>query len=251
VEAPDALLRWYEAVRRDLPWRRTHDPYAVLVSEVMAQQTQVARVVPRWEAWMARWPTAQALAAADVADVLRAWIGLGYNRRAVRLWEAARVVAEHGWPEDLTELPGVGPYTAAAVGAFALRRPEVPVDTNVARVCARTGLAPEAWRGSPDVGQALMELGATVCRARSAACGGCPVAAWCASRGSVAVAPRRAQGTERFEDTNRWVRGRVMAALAAGEPLPADIPAERLERAVQGLVQDGLARQVPGGLSLG
>src|ERR687890_522331 len=114
----DAILAWYAAVRRDLPWRRTADPYRILVSEVMLQQTQVARVVPRYEAWVERWPTAGALAAAPLADVLREWIGLGYNRRAVRLHEAARVVAEHGWPLRLESLPGVGPYTAAAVGSF-------------------------------------------------------------------------------------------------------------------------------------
>src|SRR5918992_6064874 len=114
-----ALLDWYVRAGRDLPWRRTTDPYRVLVSEVMLQQTQVARVVPRYERWVARWPTAAALAAAPVADVLRAWVGLGYNRRALRLHEAARVVAARGWPERLEDLPGVGPYTAAAVASFA------------------------------------------------------------------------------------------------------------------------------------
>src|SRR3954469_25955645 len=102
----DALLEWYGREARDLPWRRTRDPYAILVSEVMLQQTQVARVVPRYLAWLERWPTADALAAAPLADVLREWVGLGYNRRAVRLWEAAAFVAADGWPEDLRELPG-------------------------------------------------------------------------------------------------------------------------------------------------
>src|SRR6187397_813904 len=116
------LLRWYERERRDLPWRRTRDPYAILVSEVMLQQTQVARVVPRYEAWLERWPTAPALAEAPVADVLREWVGLGYNRRALRLREACAVVARDGWPRDadgLRALPGIGPYTAAAVASFA------------------------------------------------------------------------------------------------------------------------------------
>ena len=110
----EALLSWFAANGRDLPWRHTRDPYAILVSEVMLQQTQVARVVPRWEEWIARWPTVDALAAAPLADVIRAWQGLGYNRRAVNLHRAARVVAEQGWPDDLTELPGVGHYTADA-----------------------------------------------------------------------------------------------------------------------------------------
>src|SRR3954452_16390324 len=113
------LLRWYERERRDLPWRRTRDPYAILVSEVMLQQTQVARVVPRYEAWLQRWPTAEALAGDLLADVLREGVGLGYTRRAVRLWEACRIVAATGWPEDLRALPGVGAYTADAVRAFA------------------------------------------------------------------------------------------------------------------------------------
>jgi A/G-specific adenine glycosylase len=242
-----ALLDWYAATARDLPWRRTRDPYAVLVSEVMLQQTQVARVVPRYEAWLERWPTAASLATAPLADVLAAWVGLGYNRRALRLREACRVVAEHGWPDDLRTLPGVGPYTAAAVGAFAFGRDELPVDTNVRRVLERTGLRPQ--RTPPLLGQALMELGALVCRARAAACDVCPVAAGCTSAGSaVVIAPSRA--AERFEDSDRWVRGRIVAALAAGAPIPDAVAPERLERAVAGLVADGLVERVGGGLRL-
>src|SRR5689334_24094995 len=121
-----ALLAWYAAEgRAHLPWRETRDPYAILVSEVMLQQTQAARVVPRWLRWLERWPTAEALAAAPTGDVIREWQGLGYNRRALNLQRAARAVAELGWPSDLTELPGVGPYTAAAVGCFALGRGEL------------------------------------------------------------------------------------------------------------------------------
>ncbi|HEY4413893.1 MAG TPA: A/G-specific adenine glycosylase, partial [Gaiellaceae bacterium] len=108
-----ALLEWFSRTARPLPWRATRDPYAVLVSEVMAQQTQVDRVVPRWERWLERWPTVEALAAATPAEVIVAWQGLGYNRRAVSLYRAACTVAERGWPEDLTDLPGIGPYTAA------------------------------------------------------------------------------------------------------------------------------------------
>ena len=120
-----AVLDWYARSRRDLPWRRTTDPYAILVSEVMLQQTQVARVVPRYLEWLDRWPDAESLAAASRAEVLAAWVGLGYNRRALRLREACAWVAEHGWPEDLRSLPGIGPYTAAAVGA----REGPPVDS--------------------------------------------------------------------------------------------------------------------------
>jgi A/G-specific adenine glycosylase len=248
----DTLLEWYSHEARDLPWRRTRDPYAILVSEVMLQQTQVSRVVPRYLAWLERWPTAEALAAAPVAEVLAAWVGLGYNRRALRLREACAAVAQGGWPEDLRELPGIGPYTAAAVGAFAFGRDELPVDTNVRRVLERTGFAPR--HTPPELGQALMELGATVCRARDAACAGCPVARDCASAHAVVIAPRGRAGDgvarERFEDSNRWVRGRVVEALAAGTDLPEGIERERLERAISSLVADGLVRRDGDELSL-
>jgi A/G-specific adenine glycosylase len=248
----DALLEWYAREARDLPWRRTRDPYAILVSEVMLQQTQVARVVPRYLAWLERWPVPEALAAAPTADVLAAWVGLGYNRRALRLREACAAVAAGGWPDDLRTLPGIGPYTAAAVGAFAFGRDELPVDPNVRRVLERTGFVPS--HTPPELGQALMELGATVCRAREAACGACPVAASCASAGAVVVAPRGRAGDgvarERFEDSNRWVRGRIVEALAAGTELPEGIELERLERAIEGLVRDGLVERGAQGLSL-
>jgi A/G-specific adenine glycosylase len=245
----EALLSWYARERRDLPWRRTRDPYAILVSEVMLQQTQVARVVPRYEAWLARWPTAGSLAAASLADVLREWVGLGYNRRAVRLWEAARAVARDGWPERLEDLPGVGPYTAAAVGSFAFDRQEVALDTNARRVFARLGSAmtPPPGRAA-EFNQATMELGATVCTARAPRCGVCPLASECAGP---ETSPARGRSSERFEDSNRWVRGRVVASLAAGDGLPPDIAAKRLEPALQGLLRDGLIRRVAGEYALG
>src|SRR5689334_7942604 len=124
----EALFAWYDRVRRPLPWRATRDPYALLVSEVMLQQTQAARVVPYYEAFLARFPSVRALADAPARDVLAAWSGLGYNRRALALRAAARVVADHGWPEDLETLPGVGPYTAAAVGSFAFGRQQAAID---------------------------------------------------------------------------------------------------------------------------
>jgi A/G-specific adenine glycosylase len=244
----DAVLEWYGEVARELPWRATRDPYAILVSEVMLQQTQVARVVERYLRWLERWPDVHALAGAAPAEVLAEWSGLGYNSRALRLRQAAIAVATDGWPRTavgLRALPGVGPYTAAAVASFAFDEPVAAVDVNVARVAARIG------RGAPHEllaadraatwNQAAMELGATVCRARSAACEGCPAARWCASRGAVTVAPRGSGAPrERFEDSRRWVRGRVVAALAAGQGVPDDIPAERLAPALAGLERDGL-----------
>jgi A/G-specific adenine glycosylase len=256
--AGDALLNWYEAVKRPLPWRATRDPWAILVSEVMLQQTQAARVVPHYERFLARYPTPRALADAPAADAIAAWSGLGYNRRALALRAAAAHVAEHGWPERLEDLPGVGPYTAAAVGAFAFGAQVAAVDTNVRRVIERRDgvrrppralarraaeLLPEgraaAWN------QALMELGATVCRPRRPLCGECPLRPGCAGPQAVAP-PAGGRGSERFEDTDRWARGRLLAALVAGVPPPA-LDGERRERALAGLERDGLIVRGPDG----
>jgi A/G-specific adenine glycosylase len=213
----------------------------------MAQQTQVARVLPHYERWLARWPTAGALAAATPAEVLGAWVGLGYNVRALRLREAAAIVARDGWPRDaegLRRLPGVGPYTAAAVASFAFGERIAAVDTNVRRVAERIGAAPAELLPQSrhaDWNQAAMELGATVCTARAPACAGCPAAPWCASRGRVAVTPRASgRRAPRFEETDRWLRGRIVAALACGEPLPAGIERARLDRTLAALERDGL-----------
>jgi A/G-specific adenine glycosylase len=223
----DLLLAWFAAHGRDLPWRRTRDPYAILVSEVMAQQTQVERVVPRWERWLERWPTAEALAAAPAGDVIREWQGLGYNRRALALHRAAQQVAAHGWPEDLTELPGVGRYTADAVACFAFGRSVLPVDVNVRRVSERTGRV-----FSHVAAQALMDLGKTVCVARVPRCGACPLAAECPSRGR-RFEPLRRQGP--FEGSFRQRRAAALRAVLAGSQ-PQDT------EAVDSLARDGLVR---------
>ena len=202
------LLAWFAEHGRDLPWRKTRDPYAILVSEVMSQQTQVERVVPRWQGWLERWPTVEALAAAPAGDVIREWQGLGYNRRALALHRAAQQVAAHGWPDDLTELPGVGRYTADAVACFALGRSVLPVDVNVRRVSERTG-----WDFSPAAAQALMDLGKTVCLARIPRCGACPLSAECPSRGR-RFEPLRRQGP--FEGSFRQRRATALRAVLAG-----------------------------------
>ena len=234
----ERLLAWFEANGRDLPWRRTRDPYAILVSEVMLQQTQVERVIPRYLAWLERWPTVEALAAATPGDVIREWQGLGYNRRAVNLHRAARQIAEAGWPADLTELPGVGRYTADAVAAFALGEPVVPEDTNVRRVQERTG-----HRFGPACGQALMDLGATVCLARIPRCGVCPLAEGCPSRGR-RYEPLRKQG--RFEGSFRQRRARVLRAVAAAPHAAEELDAD----AVRSLERDGLVAVVDGSVRL-
>jgi A/G-specific adenine glycosylase len=234
----EALLAWFADRGRDLPWRRTRDPYAILVSEVMLQQTQVERVVPRYLRWLERWPTAPALASASTAEVIREWQGLGYNRRAVNLQRAAQVVATRGWPDDLTELPGVGPYTAAAVGNFAFGRAVLPVDTNVRRVQERTG-----YEFAPAAAQALMDLGATVCLARVPRCGVCPLAAGCPSRGR-RYEPLRRQS--RFEGSFRQRRAATLR-LVAERSRPAD---ELDAEAVAALARDGLVALSDGVVAL-
>ena len=232
----ERLLSWYRENGRRLPWRETNDPYAILVSEVMLQQTQVERVIPRYLRWLVRWPTPAALAAASPADVIREWQGLGYNRRALNLQRAAQRIAAEGWPEDLTELPGVGRYTADAVAAFALGEHVLPVDTNVRRVQERSGCAFDG-----DCGQALMDLGATICLARVPRCGVCPLAASCPSRGR-RYEPLRKQS--RFEGSFRQRRATTLKLVAeAPQPLSA------LDRdAVEALERDGLVA-VAGGLA--
>lgn len=223
-----ALLAWFASAGRDLPWRHTRDPYAILVSEVMLQQTQVTRVVPRYLAWLARWPTVESLAAASPADVIRAWQGLGYNRRALDLHRAAGRVAAAGWPEDLTALPGVGPYTAAALRRFAFGEEVLPVDVNVARVQRRTQTT-----FSPAAAAALMDLGATVCLARVPRCGACPLAAACPSRG-LREEPARTQGP--FEGSFRQRRAATLRRVAQ-----SPCPLGELDReAVRSLARDGL-----------
>ncbi len=278
------LLDWYARTARALPWRATRDPYAILVSEIMLQQTQVSRVVPKYAAFLARFPTAASLAAAPVAEVLTLWQGLGYNRRALALQRAARaVVDEHGGvvPDDLgalLALPGLGPYTARAVLAFAHDREVAPVDTNVARVLSRAAAGAPLGRAAvqrladdlvpPGEGarwsHALMDLGATVCVARAPRCGACPLADVCAWRVAGGEDPAastalRARPQAAFAGSDRYPRGRLLDALRAGPVARADLaaaahlagaPPARLAVVVDGLVADGLAERDSAGLRL-
>ena len=238
----DRVLSWYAAHGRDLPWRHTRDPYAILVSEVMLQQTQVDRVIERWTAWLKRWPTAADLAAAPRADVIAAWQGLGYNRRAVALHEAARMLAEQGVPQDQAgwrALPGVGPYTAAAICALALDHDVVPIDVNVQRILERalgaTTIEPPTGKGH-DLTQALFDVGATLCLARIPRCEQCPLADACPSRGQ-RYEPQRKQS--RFEGSRRQARGQLLDRLRAAPVALADCDAEIAAL----LIKDGLAEQ--------
>ena len=243
-----ALLEWYERVRRPLPWRATRDRWAVLVSEVMLQQTQVTRVLVAWPAFMQLFPTPAAAAAVPVGDVLRAWGRLGYPRRARRLWEAAIMITANGWPDDLRELPGVGRYTAGALAAQADDVDVAALDVNIRRVLERVegrrltdGQAHTAMIdvGAPLLGRdrllALMDLGAAVCRSRDPDCASCPLFARCSTRG---VRPdERRSRQPAFAGSFRERRGIVMASLRAGPAPVPDLDAE----ALASLVADGLA----------
>jgi A/G-specific adenine glycosylase len=258
TEVRSGVVQWFEGAARDLPWRAPdRTPWGVLVSEVMLQQTPVVRVEPAWRAWLDRWPTPADLAEAPTADVLRAWGRLGYPRRALRLQECAKAIVERHdgvvprTEDELRALPGIGEYTAAAVLAFAYGKRSVVVDTNVRRVLARavggtalpapsytaaeralaTALAPDSDAEASRWAAASMELGALVCTARAPKCGACPVAGLCAG-------------------TDRQARGRVMAELRqATEPVDRALlvslwhDPRQLDRAIAGLVEDGLAEQ--------
>jgi A/G-specific adenine glycosylase len=276
------ILGWYAQHARDLPWRRPDvTPWAVLVSEAMLQQTPVARVLPVYLAWLERWPTPGALAAETPGAAVRAWDRLGYPRRALRLHEAAStIVARHDGEvpssyDDLLALPGVGSYTAAAVASFAFGARHAVLDTNVRRVLARTlggqeqpaphltaaeraaaaCVVPDEAAVAARWAVAVMELGALVCTAREPRCADCPVLERCAWRGAGKPSydgPRRApQG---FAGTDRQVRGLIMAVLRDSvDPVPvaslhAVWPGDtQRERALAGLVADGLAVRHPDG----
>ena len=252
-------MRWYGRTARDLPWRRTRDPYAVLVSEVMLQQTGVARVLPAYTAFLRRFPTLGALARASLADVLRAWSGLGYNRRARDLHRIAQLHprAVPGTREALDALPGVGAYTAGAVICFSRGESVAFADTNIRRVLGRVLLGRIATereavalderlvprRRADRWHHALMDLGATVCFARTPRCDVCPLAEGCRSRGRVVRAAPRRQAA--FATSDRRVRGRIVALLRDGDGLTLRALTARLEdlrvpQLARTLVDEGL-----------
>jgi A/G-specific adenine glycosylase len=279
--AADELLEWYDLSRRDLPWRELGvSAWQILVSEFMLQQTPVARVLPIWTEWVRRWPTPSATAAASAADVLRAWGKLGYPRRAKRLHECATVIAhDHGdvVPDDievLITLPGVGSYTARAVACFAYRKPVPVVDTNVRRVVARAvhGRADAGAASStrdhadviallpndeavPKFSVALMELGATVCTARTPRCGLCPLGKCAWRHAGYPPAQGPPQRVQTYAGTDRQVRGRLLDVLRAN-----DSPVTRAQldvawltdtvqrdRALASLLDDGLVTRTANG----
>lgn len=279
------LLSWSKAAGRDLPWRRTRDPWAILVSELMLQQTQVSRVIPRFEAFMRLFPTPAAAAAAGAAALVRAWDGLGYNRRALNLHRAATtIVADHDGelPADLDALlalPGVGPYTARAVLAFAFEQDHGVVDTNASRFLARAVAGERLSARDAQVhadnevpaghgwawNQAVLDLGAMICTKRAPRCTDCPVRSVCAwaQSGFAGVDPSQDSAgsggrQSRFEGSDRQGRGRIVRALRTG-PIEvvrlADVAGwsdepERAHRVADGLVSEGLAEYVDGQLAL-
>ena len=261
------LLAWYATQGRDLPIRRAAGPWAVLVAEVMSQQTRIDRVGAYWERFVATYPTPATLAAAPLRDVLRAWSGLGYNRRAAALRDAAGAIVErHGGlvprtVAELAALPGIGPYTARAVAAIAFGEPVAAVDVNVRRLVERLAgraLAPrEAQveadrlvdpRRAADWTHAAMDLAATICRRRAPLCGRCPISRRCASRGTPGEEARPRGAAQPFPETRRWLRGRLLAEIAAAEaeawhPVEGSRGAHdaaAVREALAGLAADGL-----------
>jgi len=277
----DAIARWFEAGHRDLPWRRPGFPaWGILISEFMLQQTPVARVIPKLEEWLARWPTPADLAAVPPGEAVRAWDRLGYPRRALALHGAATAIAErHGNAvpaavDDLLALPGVGPYTARAVAAFAHGVRVPVVDINTRRVLARAlqghgepgpahpgrdhalmeALLPADPARARLVNAGTMELGQVVCTARTPKCDACPIADLCAWRaaGYPAHSGRTAPKQKRYEGSDRQVRGLILRELRASEtPVPGAVidtlwpDAVQRERALAGVLRDGLATGDP------
>jgi A/G-specific adenine glycosylase len=266
------LFRWHTANRRPLEIRAASDPWQVLVAEVMSQQTGIERVGPAWRRFVDRWPSPAALAGAGTHDLLAAWAGLGYNRRALALRESARtIVAEHGGrvPATVTELetlPGIGPYTARAIAAAAFGAPVAPLDVNVRRVVSRVlGIASSSAELQPvadglvsrgDPGRwldAVMDLASAICTPRVPRCDACPIASLCASRGAVTSIEPRREGVS-FPRTTRWLRGRLVAAVTAAPtgawvPLPEKLghhDADAIAVAVRGLERDGFLDVRPG-----
>ena len=249
-----ALARWYrEHGRHTLPWRQTRDRWTVLVSEVMLHQTQVPRVAAAFDAFMAEFPTPSATAVAGPGAVITAWGRLGYPRRARWLWEASVRIAHEGWPTDMSELPGVGRYTAAAVAAQVDDDDQVGIEVNIRRVCERvrgTRLSDReaeacvrAFGGGlnpRDRLLAMMDLGATVCTARTPACDRCPIVSECATRGTHPDETKHKQ--PRYAGSFRERRGIVMAQLRAGPVAAAELDGEVLAS----LLDDGLAEVTRG-----
>ncbi|HUQ43015.1 MAG TPA: A/G-specific adenine glycosylase [Candidatus Limnocylindria bacterium] len=279
AEMQSAVIEWYGLNARDLAFRRTKDPWSVLLSEVIAQQTQARRAAEAWERLIAEFPTPASMAAASPASVIRAWRGLGYNRRALALHRAATAMVDrHGGRvpdalDDLLALPGIGPYTARAILSIAFDRPVAALDTNIRRVLSRAFLdvtpGPRALQEAADRlvpegvaatwTHALMDIGAAFCRPRHPRCDVCPLRAHCRFVADGATVPPRTRPgmarrpTPRFESTSRWLRGRILDQLrdapdGAAVAFDAGIgehPVEAVHRALAEMARDGVIHLDP------
>lgn len=277
------MLAWYAEHKRDLPWRRIKDPYAILVSEIMSQQTQIDRVVPKYEEFLTKFPSVQLLSRASTADVLRAWSGLGYNRRALFLHRASQIIAKNGWPknvEDFCELPGIGKYTAGAVLSFAFQMETLAFDVNAERVLRRAYLGEAMQIASSmkkaeafasrilpeDTGnwqQALMDIGSRYCRA-TPKCASCPFQKQCASSAFFLSGGKETSAKKKsvpFKESERFVRGQIVKALAKEKCMhletihmllaQQEVETSRTTRALETLVRDGLIAEQNGIYALG
>ena len=270
------LLKWFTTNRRDLPWRRTHDPYLIAVSEVMLQQTQVQRVIPKYLAWRRAWPGTSSLAGASLSDVLRLWSGLGYNSRAVRLRQAARLVMKKfggRWPrtiEQLASLPGFGPYTARAVASFSFNADVTAIDTNIRRVVSRIFFGTRAVskkvleQQAQDIlppnksatwHAALMDFGSAICTSSNPKCASCPMKSFCRAYPAILLESKKKKtSSAKFQDSDRYWRGAIIRQfLKHGEwterrlyrslQQSGPVDNKRVVRLLQALTTDGLLKR--------
>jgi A/G-specific adenine glycosylase len=268
------VTKWFEIHQRDLPWRKS-TPWGVMISEFMLQQTPVIRVLPKWSEWITRWPTPRNLAESEKSEAINAWGGLGYPRRAIRLWESSRIISSDyanqvpSTVEELMKLPGVGSYTARAIASFAFSQSHCVLDINIRRVFSRVidgqespTLTPSKQEESqrpvfgPTWSAALMELGALVCTARNPRCEECPIASYCSWRAQGYPKSVERKKSQSWHGTNRQCRGLILKTFREGANLITEDEIdwnerEQLQLCLRQLVQEGFLQERRGKYSLG